>query len=211
MFYPLHLLHPNQPGSRELMEKSVEHWHSLPGNILGFSYTGASLLYASFGKGDKALEKLEGLFQLTLRPNTMYMESGPVIETPLSGAQCIHEMLLQSWGKKIRVFPAVPSAWRDVQFQHLRTEGAFLVSAIRRCGKTVSIEIESLSGEPCLLQTDMENPVVRAGSCALQPKAKGEYLLDLKRGETVIITSSAVSDFQIAPVEGEGKNFFGLK
>ena len=37
------------------------------------------------------------------------MESGPVIETPLSGAQCIHDMLLQSWGGKIRVFPAVPS------------------------------------------------------------------------------------------------------
>lgn len=30
----------------------------------------------------------------------MYKEAGPVIETPLSGAQCIHDMLLQSWGGK---------------------------------------------------------------------------------------------------------------
>lgn len=56
MFYPLHLLNAEQEGSKELLEKSVEHWHSLPDNILGFSYTGASLLYAAFGEGNKALE-----------------------------------------------------------------------------------------------------------------------------------------------------------
>ena len=54
MFYPLHLLNAEQEGSKELLEKSVEHWHSLPDNILGFSYTGASLLYAAFGEGNKA-------------------------------------------------------------------------------------------------------------------------------------------------------------
>lgn len=36
MFYPLHLLNAEQKGSKELLEKSVEHWHSLPDNILGF-------------------------------------------------------------------------------------------------------------------------------------------------------------------------------
>lgn len=61
MFYPLHLLNAEQEGSKELLEKSVEHWHSLPDNILGFSYTGASLLYAAFGEGNKALEKIKRL------------------------------------------------------------------------------------------------------------------------------------------------------
>ena len=210
MFYPLHLLNAEQEGSKELLEKSVEHWHSLPDNILGFSYTGASLLYAAFGEGDKALEKLNGLFALTLRPNTMYMESGPVIETPLSGAQCVHEMLLQSWGKKIRVFPAVPSQWQDVRFQDLRTEGAFLVSAIRKGGKTTDIRIKSLAGEPCILQTDMENPVVRIGNAMLAPQGKGVYALDIRKGETVTITSQAAEASPIDPVEGRGKNFFGL-
>lgn len=97
----------------------------------------------------------------------MYMESGPVIETPLSGAQCIHDMLLQSWGGKIRVFPAVPSQWKDVQFKDLRTEGAFLVSAVRKGGKTSFIRIKSLAGEPCILRTDMANPVVKAGNATL--------------------------------------------
>lgn len=211
MFYPLYLLNAEQEGSKELQEKSVEHWHSMPNNILGFSYTGASLLYAAFGEGDKALEKLNGLFALTLRPNTMYMESGPVIETPLSGAQCIHEMLLQSWGKKIRVFPAVPSQWKDARFQNLRTEGAFLVSAVRKEGATMYIQIKSLVGEPCILQTDMKNPVVKIGNATLTPKGENEYVLDLKKGETVTITAQTAEVFPMSPIEGTEQNFFGLK
>lgn len=212
MFYPLYLLNAEQNGSKELMEKSVEHWHSLPGNILGYTYTGASSLYAAFGEGDKALEKLNGLFARTLRPNTMYMESGPVIETPLSGAQCIHDMLLQSWGGKIRVFPAVPSQWRDVQFEDLRTEGAFLVSASRKNGKTTAIRIESLAGEPCILRTDMANPTVKAGNATLTSgKEKGEYLLDLKKGESVVLTAGGSAIPIIAPVGGNGCNSFGLQ
>lgn len=66
------------------------------------------------GKGNDALAYLNKLFGRFLSVNTLYRESGPVIETPLSGAQSIHDMLLQSWGGKIRVFPAVPDAWQDV-------------------------------------------------------------------------------------------------
>lgn len=211
MFYPLYLLNAEQQGSKELLEKSIEHWHSMPDNILGFSYTGASLLYAAFGEGNKALEKLNGLFALTLRPNTMYMESGPVIETPLSGAQCVHDMLLQSWGKKIRVFPAVPSQWKNIQFKDLRTEGAFLVSAVRKEGKTINIQIKSLAGEPCTLQTDMKNPIVKIGNATLTTKGENEYALDLKKGETVTITTQTDTISTISPVDGEGQNFFGLQ
>ena len=211
MFYPLYLLNAEQQGSKEQQEKSIEHWHSMPDNILGFSYTGASLLYAAFGEGNKALEKLNGLFALTLRPNTMYMDSGPVIESPLSGAQCVHDMLLQSWGKKIRVFPAVPSQWKNIQFKDLRTEGAFLVSAVRKEGKTINIQIKSLAGEPCTLQTDMKNPIVKIGNATLTTKGENEYTLDLKKGETVTITTQTDAIFAISPVDGEGQNFFGLQ
>ena len=211
MFYPLYLLNIEQNENKELLEKSVEHWLSIPGNILGFSNTGASSLYAAAGEGNKALEKLKGLFALALRPNTMYMESGPVIETPLSGAQCIHDMLLQSWGGKIRVFPAVPSQWGDVQFQTLRTEGAFLVSASRKEGKTTGIRIKSLAGEPCILRTDMVNPIVKAGNVTLTPIGQGEYSLDLKKGETVVLTTAEENIPMISPVNGKGQNFFGIQ
>ena len=72
----------------------------------------------------------------------MYKESGPVIETPLSAAQSIHDMLLQSWGGKIRIFPAIPATWKDIAYSGLRTEGAFKVSASRKQGKTQFIHIK---------------------------------------------------------------------
>ena len=73
----------------------------------------------------------------------MYKEAGPVIETPLSGAQCIHDMLIQSWGGTIRVFPAVSDVWGNVVFDDLRAEGAFLVSAKRENGKTKFVRIKA--------------------------------------------------------------------
>ncbi|MBB6406783.1 hypothetical protein [Arthrobacter sp. AZCC_0090] len=60
---------------------------------------------ASMGKGEDALGYLNTLLDRYIQPNTMYRESGPVLETPLSGAQVMHDMLLQSWGETVRVFP----------------------------------------------------------------------------------------------------------
>ena len=212
MFYPLYLLNAEQPGNKELMERSVEHWHSIPGNILAYSYTGASSMYAAFGEGDKALEQLNRIFTLSsLTPTTMYKESGPVIETPLSAAQCVHDMLIQSWGDKIRVFPAIPSSWKEISFKDLRTEGAFLVSAARHEGKTAYIRIESLAGEPCVIRTDMENPVVKLGNAALTTLSPGEYRLNLKKGESVVLTPEHAALPCLNEVQGEGSNFFGLK
>lgn len=211
MFYPLHTLNAETPGARELMERSAEHWLGIKGNILGFSHTGASLIYSAFGDGDKALEHLRGLFGKHVRPNTMYKESGPVLETPLSGAQAINEMLLQSWGGKLRVFPAVPGEWADVSFADLRGEGAFLVSAVRRGGKTVSVTVRSLAGEPCVVRTDMTDPQVVGGSARLTRIADGEYSIDLRKGESVTFTPGGIAPEEPAPVAGEGRNHFGLK
>lgn len=45
------------------------------------------------------------------------------------------DMMLQSWGGIIHVFPAMPTKWQDASFYQLRTEGAFLVSALRKTVK----------------------------------------------------------------------------
>ena len=67
-----------------------------------------------------------------MQPNTCYQEGGnPVIETPLSAARALLDMALQSWGGKIRIFPAIPGIWRDFAFDNLLAEGAFEVSAVR--------------------------------------------------------------------------------
>ena len=143
----------------------------------------------------------------------MYYESGPVIETPLSGAQCILDMLLQSWGGKIRVFPAVPEMWKDVAFNQLLTEGAFEVSAKREHGKTQFIYIKSKAGEPCLLTTDITNPILKGErSFHLQKVGDGTFQIDLKKGEEVyIMPQNETVECTIIPISHTQKNLFGLK
>jgi hypothetical protein len=152
-----------------------------------------------------------GLLGAKILPNTLYTESGPCIETPLSGAASLHDMLLTSWGGKIRVFPAVPAAWHDVTFHNLRAEGAFLVSAVRKNDKLQFIRIESLAGEPCRVVTDMPHPA--ATGFQIKQLADRDYELDLKKGQTAILTPGGTAvEAAIAPVspQKERENFYGL-
>lgn len=64
-------------------------------------------------------------------------------------SESITEMLLQSQGGIIRVFPAYPEAFGDAAFCSLRARGAFLVSAEMRNEKTAYVIIRSLKGEQC--------------------------------------------------------------
>ncbi|MEU3458839.1 carbohydrate-binding protein [Streptomyces sp. NPDC006733] len=159
MVFPLSLVNWDQSANRTLIQTSVDHWIGLNTALRGFSYSGATSLYAHMGQADKALTYLTKFFDpglsYPIRANTMYTESGPVVETPLSGAQAVHDMLCQSWGGLIRVFPAVPAGWPDVTLHDFRTQGAFLISASRTAGVTRFIRVRSLAGELCRVKQDI--------------------------------------------------------
>ena len=210
--FPMYLLRWDRPGDRELITRSFDHWMSLPQRFRGYSWTGAASIAASIGRPDDAVRYLGRLLEapeFPILPNTMYRESGPVIETPLSGASALHDLLLQSWGGTIRVFPGVSDAWKDVVFHGLRTQGAFLVSAVRREGKTRLVRIESLAGEPCRVAVDM--PSFRTEPKVSFRRLEGGVLeLGLKRGQAVVLTADA-SAAAIVPVAPQGPlNSFGL-
>jgi alpha-L-fucosidase 2 len=69
-------------------------------------------------------------------------------------------MLLQSHNGIIRVFPAVPADWKDISFENLRTEGAFLVSATRKRGRVGSITIRSERGGVARVKSPWRNKIV---------------------------------------------------
>lgn len=213
MLYPLYLVNREHEGAEELMLTSVRHWHSMGGRQ-GYSLTGVSSISSAFGRGNDALEYLNGLKKF-LQPNTLYKESGPVIETPLSGAQSIHDMLIQSWGGRIRVFPSVPDAWGDIAVHDLSTEGAFLVSAKRTAGKTAFVRIRSLAGEPCVIIPGLEGKVQVAGDRKFKLKEikPGVYSLDLKKGEEAFLWSGgSMPSLTVSPVVAtqEERYSFGL-
>jgi alpha-L-fucosidase 2 len=85
----------------------------------------------------------EGHSRFTYRPFTL--------EGNFAAAAGIQEMLLQSYSGTIRIFPAVPETWEDVSFSTLRAEGAFLVSAERKGGRTTYVGIRAERGGICVL------------------------------------------------------------
>jgi hypothetical protein len=80
----------------------------------------------------------EGYSTFTYRPFTL--------EGNMAFASGIHEMLMQSHTGTVRLFPAIPSSWKNVSFEHLRTVGAFLVSARMENGQVTRIVVESEKG-----------------------------------------------------------------
>jgi hypothetical protein len=162
-------------------------------------------------RGDDAANYLNKLLDEKILPNALYTEAGPCIETPLSGAASVNDMLLTSWGGKLRVFPGVATNWHDVAFHHLRGEGAFLVSAVRKDGKTRFVSVTSLAGEPCRVVTDLPNP--RNAGVKVRQVADHEYELDLKKWQTALLTPDAAAiEAVIAPVasQKDRENFYGL-
>jgi alpha-L-fucosidase 2 len=219
--FPLHVLNvDDHPERRPLMENSIAHFLSFNGDDCMFKFTGASSLYAALGDGNDALKFLDRALEPqakgpTVTPNTLYSENGwPTFESPISAQRAILDMLLQSWGGKIRIFPACPDSWKDVSFANLRAEGAFLVSACRRNGTTEFVAIESLAGEPCLMRTGIAGKIVAEGIDPSRVKdgGNGLTLIDLTKGETVILRAeNAKPPFLIRPVDVGAGSADGVK
>ncbi|TWU38203.1 glycosyl hydrolase family 95 catalytic domain-containing protein [Novipirellula artificiosorum] len=211
--YPLRTLAPDIPADRELIDRSLTHWHSF-GRAMGYSFTAGACMAALLGDGDQALEFLNGLKSF-LQPNTFYSEIGlPVMETPLHGATAMQEMLLQSWGGRLRVFPAVPTEWPDVQFHQLRGEGAFLVSARRERGKTQWVLIRSEAGGRVEVEPEIADAQWIASKGAQVSKdGKGVYGIETGPGNSVLFWPRGKTRPKptVTPVEPHGaQHNFGM-
>ncbi len=229
-FYPLYVITPENDSDKKLLRTTLDHWLDVSINsgikvgampVTGYTATGAASMYAALGDAEKAYYYLDFLIQhKNVSPTTMYAEGNPVIESPLSFATCVHDMLLQSMGGIIKVFPGTPKGWGDAAFYNLRTQGAFLVSAKKKEGVTQFVSIESLKGAACVIQPDVINPHIYInGKEISEPKLvtkddKGYYTIDLEKGETAIFTSSKLeqTDLRInaISVKKENRNLFGF-
>ncbi|MDB5121782.1 MAG: alpha-L-fucosidase [Sphingobacteriales bacterium] len=191
MVYPFNEYTWDNPAQAPLIKKSLENWVSMPEAFAGYSYLGAASILAAGGRGDESLNYLQSFLKKAPQANTLYREGFPVIETPLAFGRTLQELLMTSHGDLIRIFPGIPSTWKDVVFADLRAEGAFLVSARRTGGKTDFIQIKSLAGELCRVNTGIIGQVKVTGidSKLLKDLGNGIVELTLKKGETATLYS----------------------
>jgi hypothetical protein len=196
------------------------------GYLAGWSYYAASSMYASMGDGENAYRSLLTYLNNTgvkkdehrrgITPSGSFLESQPVFEAGVCGVASIQNMLLQSWGDKIRVFGAMPKAWPHAVFSELRAEGAFLVSAEWKDGKTDWLRIKSLAGEPCRVQTDLaEGFVVSSPQKGCTAKKVGPGLLEVslaKDGEVLLRRDTSVQPLvKPIPATDNVANYYGVK
>src|SRR2546430_4258991 len=104
-------------------------------------------------------------------------------------------MLFTSWGGVLRIFPGAPSNWPDITVHNVATEGAFVLSAVRRDGVTRFVRVRSLAGEPCRVAPGLAGPYdVQALSghrraIDWRDPGDGTIELDLAAGDDVGITT----------------------
>jgi alpha-L-fucosidase 2 len=141
-----------------------------PDNWCGYSYSWEGNLYARARMGEKAAEALRIFTENFCLPNSFHVNGEQynrgyskfkyrpfTLEGNFAFASGLQEMLIQSHSGTIQIFPAIPQAWKDLNFKTLRTQGAFLVSAIQKNGEVASIEITAEKGGSCRLKNPFGN------------------------------------------------------
>ncbi len=158
--HPLGLLDWEREQDRRTIQASLADLERLGSDWwCGYSFSWLGSMWARARKGEKAAEALRTFATCFCLPNSFHAngdQSGTgkskftyrpfTLEGNFAFAQGIQEMLLQSQGGVIRIFPAVPDSWKEASFSTLRTEGAFLVSASRHSGVLDSVTVISENG-----------------------------------------------------------------
>ena len=132
--------------------KGPEYW-------TGYSYSWEGNLKARAMDGEGAAKALQIFAEAFCLPNSFHVngdQSGKgysgmtyrpfTLEGNFAFASGIHEMLIQSHMGTVHVLPAIPEDWSNLEFNNLRTEGAFLFSVSMKNGKVSDLEIFSEKG-----------------------------------------------------------------
>jgi len=183
------------------------------GEWTGWSYPWASIIASRTGRANMAYTLLrlyvstfvsENSFHLNgdfrRRGLSIYTYKPMTLEGGFGAAAAILEMLLQSWNRIIRVFPAIPDSWRDCYFYNLRAEGAFLVTAMLKNSRVKFIKITSEKGGVCNVKNPFNRDII---------------VLDLNSGESRICRGELISfntkeghEYLLTPVDEETRELF---
>ena len=158
--YPLGLLNTDNANDQHLMDASLHQLEKMgTRNWCGYSFSWAACAYARALHADSAVKMLQVFASNFCSVNSFHLNGDQkggqysnftyrpfTLEGNFAFAQGVHELLLQSYKGYLEIFPAVPNSWKNISFQSLRTEGAFLVSADKTAGVVTKVSIYSEKG-----------------------------------------------------------------
>lgn len=196
--YPLGIVNVDSEQGRALANRSLDNFLSKgTSEWMGYTYTWVSCTFARMGDGDRALKYLDSYLRGFIFENGFHVngdQSGLglseahyhpfTLEGNFLAMQAVQEMLLQSWGGEVRIFPAVPSRWSSASFERLRAEGGYVVSAERRGGHTVRVSINASADGVLRLQDPFEGAEAAHWDKGVSKK-NGMLIVRLEKGQTV--------------------------
>lgn len=150
--HPIHLMPiwpmddltiPGSDEDRLLIERSIDNWFEVGiDEWTGWSFPYASLICTRVNQSETAYQFLDMYRNGFIWPNGFHVNGdykrlgysrhhGQVYTTEgeLAFTAAVNDMLLQSRGNEVHLFPAVPVSWGRVSFTNLRAEQGILVSA----------------------------------------------------------------------------------
>ncbi len=153
--YPLDLLDVNHEKDKTIIDNSLKRLEEIGTRAwCGYSFSWMASLYARAYQADKAVKQLEIFASNFCSPNSFHLNGDQkggqysgftyrpfTLEGNFAFAQGVQELLLQSRSNYIQAFPATPQSWKDVSFNNLRAEGAFLVSGVKENGVPTQVKI----------------------------------------------------------------------
>ncbi|HHX39690.1 MAG TPA: hypothetical protein GX715_06980 [Armatimonadetes bacterium] len=166
---PFDILDLEDPVWRGHIERSLRHWILMgPGLWSGWCVPWASMIHSRVGNAEAAELLLEvfdrfytneghgtlhdaaaaGFSLMGMpaiqgppsRPDLMQMDGG------MGAVAAVQEMLLHTRRGVNYLFAGAPARWKRVSFEGMRTDGAFLVSALREKGVVEHVTVESEAG-----------------------------------------------------------------
>ncbi len=161
--------------SQRIIKNSIRLLDSMgPDNWCGYSYAWLASLKARAKDGEGAAAALRIFAKAFCSVNSFHLNGDQTksgyskyqyrpftLEGNFAFAAGLQEMLLQSYAGVIDIMPAVPHNWKDVGFENLRAEGAFLLSASKKDGLTSFIKIRSENGGRCMVKTDISEKNIK--------------------------------------------------
>ncbi|MEV1023404.1 glycoside hydrolase family 95-like protein [Streptomyces sp. NPDC050264] len=213
--YPLAEYDHERAADRALIDTTFDHWVEDRTLWAGYSFACASSMASRIGRPEQALDLLTSFtdghvfHNARMTENTMYVEgTNLAVESPLTAGQSVLDMVVQSHGGPVRVFPGVSARWPDASIQGLRAQGAFVIDAVRAAGATRWVRVHSEAGAPLVLDHGIAGDIdVRdEHGRRLQFRATGVGRAEMKlpKGTTALVTPAGARTVRPAPRDVPG-------